>query len=256
MPLIMDVYEREFANLKPRLMKWVKLALCGKKVSVQGAENFPEQGPAIIVGNHIGSFKDISVLFLIAPRQIHFTANKQIFDRDEFNVLIRYHLKLHLKELGGLVDVAIRPIKNPFVKFISGNIKAVGSIPVDLLKGKTHALRMCEKFLKDGRAVVLLQGRGRINPKDSHPFMSEFKRGPAILCYSLYHNHGLEVPVIPVAMYGTHALWGVPSKIKVGVGKPLKITEFPADDFSVSISRFRAAMEKRTRVLLYRLIKG
>ncbi len=252
----MDEYEREFANLKPRLMKWVRFALLGKKVSVQGAGNFSKQGPAIIVGNHIGSFKDISVLFQIVPRQIHFTANKEIFDRDEFNALIRYHLKLHLKELGGLLDVAIRPIKNPFVNFISGNIKAVGSIPVDLLKGRTHALRMCGKFLREGRAVVLLQGRGRINPKDPHPFMSEFRRGPAILCYNLYRNYGLEVPVIPVAMYGTHTLWGVPGEIKVSVGEPLKITEFPADDFSVSISRFRAAMEKRTRVLLFRLIKG
>ncbi len=90
----MDIYEREFAKLKPRLMKWANFALFGKKILLQGEENFPTQGPAIIVGNHIGSFKDISVLFSISPRQIHFTANKEIFDQEKFKALIRFHLKL------------------------------------------------------------------------------------------------------------------------------------------------------------------
>ena len=74
----MDAYEREFKKLRPTLMKWVDLSLFGKTVFCMGRENIPPEGPAIIVSNHIGSYKDIAALFKIAPRQIHFTANQEI----------------------------------------------------------------------------------------------------------------------------------------------------------------------------------
>jgi 1-acyl-sn-glycerol-3-phosphate acyltransferase len=251
----MDVYERKFARLKPTVMKLSRFCLFGKKVLVQGLENFPSQGPSVIVGNHIGSYKDIAVLFLMAPRQIHFTANQQIFTRSAFHALMRTHLKRHLKEFGLLLDVALRPLKVPFVNFIADNIAAVGSIPVDLLKGRSHAISKCAEFLKDGRAVVLLQGRGRINPRDSHPYTSPFRRGPAILCFNMYRTEGLEVPLIPVAMYGTHWPWVTPGTIKVQVGKPLYVSHYLGNDFSHTISRFRDAMEKRVRIMLFEMIK-
>jgi 1-acyl-sn-glycerol-3-phosphate acyltransferase len=251
----MDVYEREFEQLRPTLMKWVGLSLFGKRVFCEGLENFPLKGPAIITGNHIGSYKDIAALFKVAPRQIHFTANKEIFSKERFSALIRNHLKRHLKEFGLLLDVAVKPVKIPFINFVSGNIQLVGSIPVDLEQGKTQALRSCEKFLQDGRAIVLLQGRGRIISKDPHPLVSEFRRGPAILCYTMYTKYGLVVPVVPVAMYGTHNPWVVPSKVKVKIGKPIRITDFPQEEFGATINRLRAAMQKRVRVLMYELVK-
>ncbi len=251
----MDLYEKKFARLKPKVLKLSRFSLFGKKVMIQGLENFPLRGPTIVVGNHIGSYKDIAVLFLMAPRQIHFTANRQIFTRDAFHSLIRSHLKRHLKEFGLLLDVALRPLKVPFVNFIADNIEAVGSIPVDLLKGRSDALSKCAKFLRDGRAVVLLQGRGRVNPRDSYPYASPFRRGPAILCFNMYRSEGLEVPVIPVAMYGTHWPWVTPGTIKVRVGPPLFVSQYLEGDFSRTISRFRDAMEKRVRIMLYELIK-
>ncbi len=252
----MDAYGKKFARLRPKVLKLSRFSLFGKKVLVQGLDNLPSHGPTVIVGNHIGSYKDIAVLFLMAPRQIHFTANQQIFNRNAFHSLIRIHLKRHMKEFGLLLDVALRPLKVPFVNFIADNIAAVGSIPVDLLKGRSHALLKCAKFLQDGRAVVLLQGRGRINPRDSHPYMSPFRRGPAILCFNVYRTEGMEVPLVPVAMYGTHLPWVTPGTIKVQVGKPLYISQYLGRDFAHTISRFRDAMEKRVRIMLYELVKG
>jgi 1-acyl-sn-glycerol-3-phosphate acyltransferase len=251
----MDAFEREFEKLRPTLMKWVGLSLFGKTVFCMGLENFPLEGPAIIVGNHIGSYKDIATLLKIAPRQIHFTANKEIFSKERFHALIRNHLKRHLKEFGLLLDVAVKPVKIPFVNFVSGNIQSVGSIPVDLEQGKTRALKSCETFLQKGKAIVLLQGRGRIISRDPHPLVSEFRRGPSILCYTMYTKYDMVVPVVPVAMYGTHNPWVVPSKVKVKIGKPLRITDFPIGEFGATISRMRAAMQKRVRILMYDLVK-
>lgn len=252
----MDAFEKDFLRVRPTLMKWIRLALFGKTLQVTGMDNLPMQGPVVIVGNHIGSYKDIAALLEIIPRQIHFTANQEIFSRERFHALIRTHLKCHLKEFGLLFDVAIRPIKVPFVNFISDNIGRVGSIPVDLMGGKTQALQTCKDFLLEGRAVVLLQGRGRINPRDSHPFVCEFRRGPAVICAKIFRDRGLVVPLVPIAMYGTHMPWVVPGKIKIGIGQPMKVSDYATDDLSLTISRFRAAMEKRTRRLLYRLVKG
>ncbi len=252
----MEAYERHFRRMKPTLMKWVRLALFGKTLNVTGMENLPMQGPVVIVGNHIGSYKDIGALLQIIPRHIHFTANQEIFTRQSFNALIRNHLRLHLKEFGVLFDAAIRPIKIPFVNFMADNIGRVGTIPVDLTGGKTQALQRCKDFLLEGRAVVLLQGRGRINPQDPHPYVSEFRSGPAVLCSEIFREHGLIIPVVPVAMFGTHMPWVVPGKIKISIGQPLKVSDYSAEDISLMISRFRSAMEKRTRQLLYRLVKN
>ena len=236
-------------------MRWVRLALFGKSLQVTGMENLPLQGPVLIVGNHIGSYKDIAALFQIAPRHIHFTANQEIFTREAFNALIRYHLKHHLKEFGVLFDAAIRPIKVPFVNFISGNIGQVGSIPVDLEHGKTEALQRCRDFVLEGRAVVLLQGRGRIDPRGSNPFVSEFRHGPAVICAEVYRDEGLDIPVVPVAMYGTHLPWVVPGKIKIRIGRPLRVSAYVSDDISATIERFRTAMELRTKGYIYSMIK-
>jgi 1-acyl-sn-glycerol-3-phosphate acyltransferase len=252
----MDAFEKDFLLLKPTLMKWVRLALFGKTLQVTGMDNLPMLGPVIIVGNHIGSYKDIGALLQIIPRHIHFTANQEIFTRESFHALIRHHLKRHLKEFGLLFDAAIRPIKVPFVNFMADNIGRVGTIPVDLTGGKTQAFQKCKDFLLEGRALVLLQGKGRIDPRDSHPYMSKFRSGPAVICAEIYRDRGLVIPVVPIVMYGTHMPWVVPGRIKVGVGKPLHITEHMSDDFGLTVSRFRDAMEKSVRVLLYRLVKG
>jgi len=53
--------------------------LFSKKISVRGAENFVREGPNIIVGNHVGSYKDVAILFKTVPRPIFFIANKMIF---------------------------------------------------------------------------------------------------------------------------------------------------------------------------------
>jgi 1-acyl-sn-glycerol-3-phosphate acyltransferase len=125
-----------------------------------------------------------------------------------------------------------------------------------LIHGKTEALQRCRDFVLEGRAVVMLQGRGRINPRDPYPFVSDFRHGPAVLCAEIFRDHGIDVPVVPIAMYGTHLPWVVPGKVKIWVGRPLRVSDYWEDDTSESISRFRSAMEERTRGLIYRLVKG
>jgi 1-acyl-sn-glycerol-3-phosphate acyltransferase len=131
----------------------------------------------------------------------------------------------------------------------------VGTIPVDLESSRREAMRLCEDYLRQSRAVVALQGRGRINPKAPHPYISPFKKGASILAYSLYRDYGISVAVTPLAIYGTQTLWGIPGKISVNVGEPMYIDPYLGGDFGNCIDAFRNALEARVRSLFIELIK-
>lgn len=252
----MSSFEEEYQKLEPVLKKIRAFSLFGKSIIVEGEENFVLDGPNIIVGNHVGSYKDVAVLFEIVPRQVFFTANKMIFNKNNFNSLITRHLKIHMKQFGLFLDFILKPLKAPFVNFISSNIANVGAIPVDLLGSRRKAIEACKDYLRRGKAIVLLQGTGRVVSSHPNPYVCPFRKGPAILSHTLYQEEEIAVPVTPVAMFGTHKPWVVPGKIKVKVGGPMLITDYLSDDLKGTALRFKNALERRVQDLLMDLIKS
>ena len=250
----MTTYEEEFKRLENTIHRLMKFALLGKSISLRGQNNFVKAGPNIIVGNHIGSFKDIAVLLSIVPRLIVFTANKQIFDKHEFNVLMRKHLKRHLKKIGLFLDLLIKPFMVPVINFITGNIAKIGTVPVELDTKKRMAIERCQDTVEQGRALILLQGRGRIVPEDKNPYVHTFRKGVAIISYNLYKEKKISVPITPLAMFGTHWPFPVPKRIRVNVGEPMFIKDFWAHSFDETVENFRLALEERVKGLLKELL--
>lgn len=250
----MPSFEEELKKFKPVINRLTNLALIGKKIEVKGKDKFIHEGPNIIVGNHVGTFKDIAVLFKVIPRPIFFTANKMIFDVDEFNQLIKKHLVRYLKSFGLFVDLYLRPLKAYFVRYIATNISKVGTIPVDLYQKKRLAIRKCEQYLREGRAIVALQGRGRILKQAKNPYVPPFRYGVPVMAYNLYHQDNINVPVTPVAIFGAHIPFGFPGTIKINVGSPVYITECIKSDFSHSVECFRQLLEERVRKLLLEIV--
>ncbi|NIM59797.1 MAG: hypothetical protein GTO16_12790 [Candidatus Aminicenantes bacterium] len=246
----MATIEEELKRRESLIKGASSLALLGKKIEIMGEENFVKGGPNIIVGNHIGTFKDIATLLKIIPRPSFFTANRMIFNRDEFNRLIRHHLKIHLKNFGLLLDFILSPLKSLAVNYISSNIAKVGTIPVDLSHGKRLAMEKCQEYLKKGKAIITLQGLGRVMKKNPNPYVGYFKRGASILSYNMYKEEGISVPVTPIAMLGTQVPFLVPAKIKVKIGEPMYITDYLAGEFAETVDRFRDALEKRVKALI------
>ena len=215
-----------------------------KRIEVRGNENFVRTGPNLIVGNHIGSYKDVGTLLKTVPRPIYFVANKMIFNREEAKALVTRHLNRHLKEFAFVVQVLLKPFYAYAVPFVSDNIGRVGTIPVDMYGNRSDAIYKIQDYLRAGRAVIALQGRGRVLPRDPNPYVPHFRRGAAIMAYNLYRNEGLSVPVTPLSFFGTHILWGVPNRIRVNVGPALSIKDFWGEGDSGVVERFRAALEK------------
>ncbi len=250
-------FVEELKSFEKVIQRLSSLALFPKKLVVKGAENFVREGPNILVGNHVGSYKDVAVLFKIVPRPIFFTANKMIFSRDEFSFLVKKHLQRSLKSAGLLVHFFLAPFFTLFVRYVSSNIARVGYIPVDLYQGRAAAVRRCQEYLKVGRAIVALQGRGHFTDGHPNPYVPGFRAGAAVMAYNLYKEYGIDVPVTPLAIFGTHIPFGVPATIRVNVGRPMYISQhWVESDSNQTIENFRRALERTVNRLFIELLTG
>lgn len=251
----MATIEEELRRIEPLIQRLSSIALLGKKIIIRGEKNFITKGPNIIVGNHIGTFKDAAAVFKVVPRQIFWTSNKMVFDKQDFNRLIRKHLKRHLRNFGLFVDLLLSPLKSLFTSYFAATIKKVGAIPVDMEQKTRIAMERCHEYLKNGRAIIALQGWGRVLKKDPNPFVHTFKRGTSILSYNLYKEEGMSVPVTPVAMFGTQVPFLVPTKVKVNVGEPMYIKDYLGEGFEESVEKFRKALEGCVKNLFFDLLE-
>jgi 1-acyl-sn-glycerol-3-phosphate acyltransferase len=240
----MATFEEEFRRIERFVDVMTRLFLIPKKIDLRGGENFVREGPNIIVGNHIGSYKDVAILLRTVPRMIYFTANKMIFSRQDASDLVLRHLHRHMGRSGGVVHFILNPFYAFMVDFVSGHIARIGSIPVDLYGSKRESILKCQDYLRKGRAVIALQGRGRVLPKDPNPYVETFRRGVSIMAYNLYKENGTAVPVTPLSIFGTHIMWGVPATIKVNVGRPLDIRDHWTGDETSTVEKFRSVLER------------
>lgn len=252
----MASYEEELERFGPVIRRLTRIVLLGKKVEVHGAGNFVPSGPNILVGNHIGSFKDVALLFKVAPRPIFFTANRELFDVAAFQAVIRRHLERHFKEWGIAVNRLLGPLKSSFVRYVSSRIGRIGTIPVDISPGrqKGESLALVENHLRAGRAVIALQGRGRLRRMYSNPFIEPFRSGVAHIAYNLYVRAGLAVAVTPLAFLGTHRPMLIPARVKLNVGPPMYVKDYLDGNPRETVERFRQAMESRVRSLFIDLL--
>lgn len=252
----MTRFERNFQRIEARTRLIIGAVLAVKKVVVRGRENFVPEGPSIIVGNHCGSIKDVCALYRAVPRYVQFTANRMIFDRFEMDFVIRRHLQRHLGGLGLVLNALLLPLRRTAGAFVSDNAARIGTVPVDMYgqEGKRGAIRMYREYLREGAAVVSLQGRGRIMPSDPNPYIRPFGRGVSIVACGLAAEDGLSVPVTPVAIYGAQLPWILPGRILVNAGPPLFARDHLDGDFEASVLRFKAALEKAVQGLFCDLI--
>jgi 1-acyl-sn-glycerol-3-phosphate acyltransferase len=238
-------FEEEFENFMPWIKFLTGIGLFGKKILVKGHQNIIKEGGNIIVGNHIGAFKDVATILRTIPRPIFFTANYELFDKEELNILIKRHLKRHMKNFGTAIYYLLNPIKVMLVNFVTHNIGKVGTIPVDLAHHKRLAIQKCQEYVAKGRAIIALQGNGRIMKNDPFPYVHPFRRGASIISYNLFKKKGIQVPITPVAMYGTQRAMFLPGKICIDIGEPMFVTDYLEKNEEKTFQKFTEAMEQR-----------
>lgn len=162
--------------------------------TVEGLENIPAKGPAILASNHL-AVADSLFLPLMVPRRITFLAKSEYFTTPGF--------------------------KGRLNKFF---YSAAGQVPIDRsgAEAAQAALNTGALLLRDGKLLGLYPEGTR------SPDGRLFKGKTGLARVALESG----VPVIPVAMIGTDAvnpigskMWK-PAKVTVRVGKPLDFSRF------------------------------
>jgi 1-acyl-sn-glycerol-3-phosphate acyltransferase len=105
-----------------------------------------------------------------------------------------------------------------------------------------------QAYLLAGRAVVLMQADS-VHRSVYHPYIGRFKKGAADVAHELLTGeHGLEVPVTPISIYGAEGLLTIGKRIIVRIGEPMTIRPFLEDPRPVE--KFTAALEERVAELV------
>ena len=161
---------------------------------VEGAENVPEEGAAILASNHL-SFSDSFFLPLVVPRPITFLAKSDYFTGPG--------------------------VKGFFTKmFFAG----VGQVPVDRSGGRASeaALRTGLRILGEG-SLLGIYPEGTRSPNGT---LYRGKTGLARMAMEA------KVPILPVAMIGTYEIQP-PGQLRPGlrrvgirIGRPLDFTRY------------------------------
>ncbi len=193
---------------------WLRLLYRPK---VEGLENIPEDGPAILASNHL-SFSDSIFLPLVCPRPITFLAKSDYFNAPG--------------------------IKGFFQRMF---FKGVGQVPIDRTGGKAS-----EAALATGLRVL---GEGHllgIYPEGTRSPDAKLYRGKTGVARMSLESGA---PVIPVAMIDTEKIQPIGTKVprimRVGIkiGKPLDFSRYEgmADD--------RFVLRSMTDEIMYELME-
>jgi 1-acyl-sn-glycerol-3-phosphate acyltransferase len=184
---------------------------------VEGLENVPEQGPAILASNHL-SFSDSIFLPLMVPRRITFLAKADYFVGRGF--------KGRLK---------------------AGFFRGVGQVPVDRSGGSASEAALAKGLQILGGGDLL-----GIYPEGTRSPDGRLYRGKTGVARMALESG---VPVIPVAMINTFEIQPpgqvIPKLLRVGIriGKPLDFSRY------AGMSGDRFVLRSVTDEIMYELMQ-
>ncbi|HPE11490.1 MAG: 1-acyl-sn-glycerol-3-phosphate acyltransferase [Actinobacteria bacterium] len=191
---------------------WLRLLY---RPRVEGLENFPDDGPAILASNHL-SFSDSIFLPLVCKRHITFLAKAEYFTGK------------------GIKGWATRAF-----------MKGVGQVPIDRSGGADAALNTAKRVLGENELLGIYP-EGTRSP-DGRLYRG--KTGVARMALEA------GVPVIPVAMIGTREIQPAGQKIpnvrRVGIriGKPLDFSRYEG------MENDRFVLRSMTDEIMYELME-
>jgi putative phosphoserine phosphatase/1-acylglycerol-3-phosphate O-acyltransferase len=210
-----EIYDVARVLLHPLLLPF--------RVDIEGLENIPREGGAILASNH-RSYLDGLVVAAIASRRgrkLRFLGKREIFEA-------------------------------PVLKYVA---RAAGQIPVDRGSGSAKPLRAAIDALDRGEAVAILP-QGTI-PRGEAFFDPVLVAKPGVARMAIASG----APVIPIALWGTERIWPrnerVPNIARLGetvharVGEPIWLKAAAGEEESKPMldASARQVMERISEML-------
>lgn len=171
----------------------ISTAIFFKRIVVEGRDNAPVRGPAIVVANHPNTLMDPLLVGSVIKQQVGFVANAGLFSN---SFLIRFFRYFHVIPIYRKKDVALG-----------------GAVD------NTHAFAQCHAYLAQGGTLLIF-------PEGSSHYeinLREIKTGTARIALS-YAGPG-ELVIVPVALDYSDAIQ-FRSMVRVSVGRPIKVSTY------------------------------
>jgi 1-acyl-sn-glycerol-3-phosphate acyltransferase len=183
----------------------------------EGLEHIPSEGPVLVACNHLSYFDPLAHGYMLVK------AGRRP----------RYLAK---KELFG--NLVMRSL-----------LRGTKQIPVDRGSGSAAPVEAAQEALRRGE-VVLVYPEATIT---DHPDFSPMRGKTGIARLTL----GAEVPVLPMAVWGSQYVWRRPSRRRFTFGRPIWVKAGPPLDFSAYADRQDepVALRKVTDAVMDELIR-
>jgi 1-acyl-sn-glycerol-3-phosphate acyltransferase len=72
----------------------------------------------------------------------------------------------------------------------------------------------------------------------------------------MFDDQGIDVPVTPVALFGTQIPFLIPGKIRMNIGPPMFISGYAGGGLDATVARFKDALEAAVRKLLIETLRA
>lgn len=193
---------------------WVGAKLFYRKFRVIGKENFPKDGPVIVVSNHQNGLMDPVMCCLSAPRQLHFLTRADVFKKP---LVAKILFKLNMM-----------PVYRPHDR-----------VP-DMAERNEYIFNHCVDRLKKGAAVALF-------PEGNHGneyFIRPMKKGLSRMVYRSIEKHP-ELKSIKIVPMGIHYsdYEDFRADFTVRIGEPIELEQW-LEAHPESPQNHNALMEK------------
>jgi len=209
---------------------------------LMGAQNLPEHGPAVLVGNHLGALGPIAVAACV-PRRLYPWVVSDMMDRRAAAEYLRIDFiekSLTLKQpVSGRLSAALSKITVPL-------LRSVGCVPVYSDPERRNTTLSLSVELLARNQIVLIFPEDPLRPADPQLGMAPFKKGFTRLGELLFARNGSRLRFYPLAVDATERV--------VQLGTP--VTYIPNTVPAAERLRIKTLLERTVHEMLLALRAG
>ncbi len=212
-----------------------------QRVAAEGLEHLPLEGPVLVTPNHL-NWKDIFFIAAKFPRQVHFVATYELFHIRECAQMVYQY---GVKKLGRWIAPLMKPLSRWVAKTMVPRVKDMEAIPAKRGANDRKVFEHIKERLRRGQVVCIFPegGTGRVGE------LRRFKRGAAKVVFDLW-GEGIRVPLLPVAVLGTHRYFNFGRRLRLRVGRPFYLSEHLEREGGGNLESFTQLLYDRVREVL------
>ena len=170
-----------------------------RDIEVRGLEHLPDDGPALVAGNHPNALVDALVIGCTLERPVTLTAKATLLDNPITRVLLR---------LAGVV-----PLRR------ASDVRTGGDGVLDPSRNANAFSAVLDTLAAGGLVLLFPEGKSH-----SEPSLAPLKTGLARIAIMAHEERNLLIPMVPIGLTFERK-WEPRSRVLMQIGTPIVVTD-------------------------------